>query len=138
MFVLPRLITVAVFTPPALPGFTAIPTAIPSQTVFCRPPGYGWANILGAISAPPKNRLTAWFVSVHSVLLDAVCDPEAGDKRSSLARLPLLPATTTMVSARPNVHDNGAHYQIQRLTLHLAAVAQLRVSPTALATEFPC
>ena len=42
-----------------------------------------------------------------------------------------------MVSARPNLHDNGAHYQIQRLTLHLAAAAQLRVSPIALAAEFP-
>jgi hypothetical protein len=56
---------------------------------------------------------------------------------SSLASLPLLPASFTRASARPNLLYNGAHYQIQRLTLHLAASVQLRVSPATLAAEFP-
>lgn len=88
MFVHPRLKTVAVFTPPALPGFFAIPTTIPGQTFFCQPPFDSCTGILDALQPRPKNCLTAWFISVHYVLLDAVCDPEAGDKHSSLARLP--------------------------------------------------
>src|SRR5688500_15216140 len=55
MFVHPRLTTVTVFTPPALPGFFAIPTAIPSLTVFCRPPSYSWTCFLGAVQAVAKN-----------------------------------------------------------------------------------
>src|SRR6266850_4019460 len=51
MFVHPRLKTVAVFTPPALPGFFAMPTAIPNQTLFCRSPFHGCTGILGALSA---------------------------------------------------------------------------------------
>jgi hypothetical protein len=49
-----------------------------------------------------------------------------------VASLPLLPASFTTASARPNLLYNGADYQIQRLTLHLAASVQLRVSPARL------
>ena len=66
------------------------------------------------------------------MLLDAVCDPGAVGWYSSLASLPLLPASFTTASARPNLPYNGADYQIQRLTLHLAASVQLHVSPTHL------
>src|SRR6267143_470666 len=137
MFVHPRLKTVAVFTPPALPGFFAIPTAIPNQTFFCRTPSYGCSGILGLFQPNTKNCLAAWFASAHSVLLDAVCDPGAVGKHSSLTFLPLLPASFTRASARPNLLYNGAYYQIQRLTLHLAASVQLRASPVSLAPEFP-
>src|SRR6266498_1468928 len=50
MFVHPRLKTVTVFTPPALPGFFAIPTVIPSQTSFCRPFLLRLFGILGLVS----------------------------------------------------------------------------------------
>jgi hypothetical protein len=137
MFVRSRLKTVAVFTPPALPGFLAMPTAIPNQTLFCRSPFHGCGGILGDCSALTKNCLAAWFASVHRVLLDAVCDPGMVSKYSSLAPLLLLPAASTIALAHPNFEHNGANYQIQRLTLHLAASAQLRVSPATLAAEFP-
>ena len=71
------------------------------------------------------------------MLLDAVCDPDAVGKYSSLACLPLLPAAFSRALARTNLLYNGANYQIQRLTLHLAASVQLRVSPAPLAAEFP-
>ena len=71
------------------------------------------------------------------MLLDAVCDPDAVGKHSSLACLPLLPAAFSRALARTNLLYNGANYQIQRLTLHLAASVQLRVSPAPLAAEFP-
>jgi hypothetical protein len=86
-----------------------------------------------ALSQPgAKNRLTAWLIPVHNVLLDAVCDPGAVGKYSSVTSLPLLPASFTTALARPNLLYNGANYQIQRLTLHLAAFVQLRVSPARL------
>ena len=71
------------------------------------------------------------------MLLDAVCDPGAVGKYSSVTSLPLLPASFTTALARPNLLYNGANYQIQRLTLHLSASAQLHVSPATLAAEFP-
>jgi hypothetical protein len=103
MFVHPRLKTVAAFTPPALPGFFAIPTAIPNQTLFCRPSSYSGLAYSALLQPHAKNRLVAWLASIHSVLLDAVCDPGAIDKYSSLASLPLLPASFTTASARPNL-----------------------------------
>jgi hypothetical protein len=84
-----------------------------------------------------KNCLAAWFVPTHRVLLDAVCDPDAVSKYLSLASLLLLPAAFSKALARTNLLYNGADYQIQRLTLHLAASVQLRVSPAPLAAEFP-
>src|SRR6266498_1515732 len=89
MFVHPRLKTVAVFTPPALPSFFVIPTAIPNQTLFCRPSSYRSLAYSALFQPHAKNRLAPWLVSV------------------------------------------------QRLTLHLAALVQLRVSPATLAAEFP-
>lgn len=138
MFVRSRLKTVAVFTPPALPGFSAMPTAIPNQTLFFLPFSLSRLfGILGDCSALTKNCLAAWLAPVHGVLLDAVCDPGMVSKYSSLAPLLLLPASSTIALAHPNFEHNGANYQIQRLTLHLAASAQLRVSPATLAAEFP-
>ena len=84
-----------------------------------------------------KVCLAAWFVPTHRVLLDAVCDPGAVSKYSSLAPLLLLPAAFSRALARTNLLYNGAYYQIQRLTLHLAASVQLRASPVTLAPEFP-
>lgn len=121
MFARSRLKTVAVFTPPALPGFIAIPTAIPNQTLFYRSPCTVVRYTRCAVQSLTKNCLAAWFTSVHCVLLDAVCDPGAVSKYSSLAPLLLLPASSPRSLARPNSEHNGAHYQIQRLTLHLAA-----------------
>ena len=56
---------------------------------------------------------------------------------SSLSPLLLLPAASTKASAHSHSEHNGANYQIQRLTLHLAAFVQLRASPATLAAEFP-
>src|SRR6266498_1218230 len=103
MFVHPRLKTVAVFTPPALPSFFVIPTAIPNQTLFCRPSSYSCLAYSALFQPHAKNRLAAWLVSVHSLLLDAVCDPGAVGKVSSLASLPLLPASFTRALARPDL-----------------------------------
>jgi hypothetical protein len=72
MFVRSRLKTVAVFTPPALPDFIAIPTAIPNQTLFCRSPFYSCSTYSVCFSRFTKNRLAAWLASAHGVLLDAV------------------------------------------------------------------
>jgi len=58
-------------------------------------------------------------------------------KYSSLAPLLLLPASSTKALAPSDSELNGANYQIQRLTLHLAASVQLHVSPVTLAAEFP-
>jgi len=60
MFVHPRLKTVAAFTPPALPGFFAIPTAIPNQTLFCRPSSYSGLAYSALLQPHTKNRLVAW------------------------------------------------------------------------------
>ena len=137
MFVHPRLNTVAVFTPSALPDFFARPTAIPYQLSFVAL----LLTVVAAYSVPfqpqAKNCLAAWFVPTHRVLLDAVCDPDAVSKYLSLASLLLLPASFSKALARTNLLYNGADYQIQRLTLHLAASVQLRVSPAPLAAEFP-
>ncbi len=137
MFVHPRLKTVAVFTPPALPGFFAIPTAIPNQTFVCRTPFHGCSGILDALSSAPRIVWPPGLFQLIVCALDAVCDPEVVSKYSSLAPLLLLPASSTRSLAHPNFEHNGANYQIQRLTLHLAASAQLRVSPVTLAAEFP-
>src|SRR5436853_5356083 len=103
MFVHPRLKTVAAFTPPALPGFFAIPTAIPNQTLFSRPSSYSGLAYSALLQPHAKNRLVAWLASIHSVLLDAVCDPRGGRQALVLASLPLLPASFTTASARPNL-----------------------------------
>jgi len=132
MFVRSRAKTVAVFTPPALPGFYAMPTAIPNQTLFCRSPFHGCPAYSVSFQPVTKNCLAAWLASVHCVLLDAVWDPGVVSKYSSVASLLLLPASSTKALAHSNSEDNGANYQIQRLTLHLAASVQLRVSPSVL------
>ena len=90
-----------------------------------------------AFSSAPRIGLAAWLASAHSVLLDAVSDPGVVGSCSSLTQLPLLPASSTRSSAHPNLEPNGANYQIQRLTLHLAASVQLHASPATLAAEFP-
>jgi len=137
MFVRPRLKTVAVFTPPALPGFPAIPTAIPNQTLVCRSPCTVVRHTRAAVQSPPR------IVWPPGLLLFTLCcsmlsaTPGVVCKYSSLAPLQLLPASSTKALAHPNSEHNGANYQIQRLTLHLAAFVQLRVSPTLLAAEFP-
>src|SRR6267142_3600914 len=93
MFVHPRLKTVAVFTPPALPGFFVIPTAIPNQTLFCRTPSHSCSGILGVRSAAHQElsgRLACFsslcaarcclrprcgrLVLVNSVLASVACD----------------------------------------------------------------
>ena len=137
MFVHPRLKTVAVFTPPALPSFFAMPTAIPNQTLFCRPSSYSCLAYSARFQPLAKNCLAAWLAPAHCVLLDAVCDPGVVGRYSSLVPLPLLPASSTKSSAHSNPENNGANYQIQRLTLHLAASVPLHVSPVTLAAEFP-
>src|SRR3970282_1743132 len=102
MFVHSRARTVEAFTPPALPGFIAIPASIPDHPSFCRPPCHRRIFILGTVQSGAKTGWPAWFVQVHNVLLDAVCDPGAVGNPSSLARLPLLPASITTSLARPN------------------------------------
>src|SRR5262249_21315372 len=102
MFVHPRSKTVAAFTRLALPSFIAIPTAIPSQTLFCRSSFLGCSTYSVLVQSCTKNYLAAWLTSVHRVLLDAVCDPGVVSKYSSLARLLLLPASSTMASAHSN------------------------------------
>jgi hypothetical protein len=137
MFVRSRLKTVAVFTPPALPGFFAKPTAIPNQTLFCRSPFHGCSPYSVTVQRSPR---IVWppgslqFMVCCSMLS---ATPGVVSKYSSLAPLLLLPASSTIALAHPNFEHNGANYQIQRLTLHLAASAQLRVSPATLAAEFP-
>jgi hypothetical protein len=137
MFVHPRLKTVTVFTQPALPGFFVIPTVIPNQTLLWCTPSHGCAPYSLRFQPRSKNCLAAWFAPAHRVLLDAVCDPGVVNKCSSLTPLLLLPASFSRALAHPNLLYNGAYYQIQRLTLHLAASVQLRVSPASLAAEFP-
>lgn len=132
MFARSRLKTVAAFAPPALPGFIAMPTAIPNQPLVCRSPFHSRPAYSLPVQPGTKNWLAAWLAFVHAVLLDAVCDPGVVSKCSSLAPLHLLPAASTTASAHPNSEHNGANYQIQRLTLHLAASVQLRASPNDL------
>src|SRR5690242_13984961 len=120
MFVHSRLKAVAVFTPPALPGFFAIPTAIPARLSFAVLLFTVVRHTQWRFSRSPKNCLTAWLAPVHCVLLDAVCDPGMVSKFSSLATLLLLPASSPRALAHPDSEHNGANYQIQRLTLRLA------------------
>ena len=54
-----------------------------------------------------------------------------------LTRLPLFACVSSHRIGSALLRVFEAYYRIQRLTLHLAAFAQLRVSPTALAAEFP-
>ena len=132
MFVHPRVKTVAAFAPRHYPASSLFRPPIPSQTLFCRPPSYSCATYSALSQLDAKNRMAAWLVPVHNVLLDAVCDPGTVGKYSSFAHLLLLPASFTTALARPNLLYNGANYQIQRLTLHLAASVQLHVSPAHL------
>lgn len=137
MFVRSRLKTVAVFTPPALPGFLAMPTAIPDQTLFCRSSCTVVRHTRCAVQSLTKNCLAAWLASAHRVLLDAVWDPGCGQHVLVSSDLLLLPASSTKSSAHPNSEHNGANYQIQRLTLHLAAFVHSVFLQTTLAPEFP-
>jgi len=72
MFARSRLKAVTVFAPPALPGFCAIPTAIPNQPLFCLSPFHGCAAYSLSPQSDLKNWLAAWLTFVHPVLLDAV------------------------------------------------------------------
>jgi hypothetical protein len=67
------------FALPALPGFIAIPAPDPRPVSFASLPITVGAAYSAGFSFPAKNLLwPAWLVLVHYVLLDAVCDPEAG------------------------------------------------------------
>ncbi len=54
MFVHPRPKAVAAFTPPALPGFIAIPTSIPDHPSFCFPPFHCRFAYSGPFSSTPR------------------------------------------------------------------------------------
>jgi hypothetical protein len=69
---------VAAFTPPALPGFLVIPAAIPWPPVLLPLSISLLWGILGVVQFATKTGGPAWFVQIHIVLLDAVCDPGVG------------------------------------------------------------
>src|SRR6266496_778334 len=116
MFVHPRLKTVAVFTPPALPGFFAIPTTIPNQTLFCRTPFHGCGVILGSLSASSQE-LSGRLVCSCSLCAARCCLRPRGGRLALVAGVPASVACGLHKSfGPPKSLYNGANYQIQRLT----------------------
>ena len=133
MFVHPRLKTVTVFTPPALPGFIAIPTAIPNQTSFCRPPSYcclAYSALFQSFSQESSGRLAC---PTSPCAARCCLRPRSGRQALVFSALASVACVLSKRLGPPFFSHNGAYYQIQRLTLHLAASAQLRVSPASLA-----
>jgi len=77
MFARSRAITVAAFTPSALPDFFAIPAAIPGRQpsvslLFTVVLTYSTRS-----DCEPRAFRPAWLILYHHVLLDAVYDPGA-------------------------------------------------------------
>ncbi len=78
MFLRSRSTAVGAFTPPALPGFLAIPAPIPKTSGPLSSSGLPCHDILGPLRSPDQEPSSlAWLIRWLNVLLDAVCDPGA-------------------------------------------------------------
>jgi len=130
---------VRAFTPPALPGFFATPALIPCQPSFdCLPFSVDQPYSGRPISLAQARSGRPWFVSLRSVLLDAVGDPGEGNIVSSGPPTFLLPAAVAKASAFPFALSSlGAYYRIQLLSLHLATSPQLLASDSGGWRSFP-
>lgn len=135
MFARSRVSTVRAFTPPALPGFTAIPALIPVQSPFGSLP-VTVACHTRSLTLEPRAYWPAWLILGHHVLLDAVCDPGTESSTRLSAPLPVACGPRESLS-RSHLFHFGANYRIQRLTLHLTTFPQLHASQLALGVEFP-
>ncbi len=78
MFARSRAKAVVAFTPPALPGFFAIPASIPPPVPSVSLPLKVALTYSVVFSRRPQELLwRAWLIPNHCLLLDAVCDPGA-------------------------------------------------------------
>ena len=95
----------AAFTPPALPGFFAIPAPIPVHPPFADLPFT--VALHTRVSPEPRAVWPAWFIHIHHVLLDAVCDPGSGGLSLVLAHASLWLAAHEMASDCPTSFISG-------------------------------
>ena len=129
MFVRPRPKTVKAFTPPALPGFFAIPAFIPVHSSFCNPPFQRWFAYSTSFSSMPRpSGLPGSFTFTMCCSMLSVT-PERKAITCHWRRGPCCLRLYQQNRPAQICHDFGADYQIQRLTLHLATFVQLRASP---------
>jgi hypothetical protein len=94
MFLLSRSSAVGSFTPPALPGFFAIPVPIPCEWPFVVLRVIVVSTYSAWLSLPCQEPSSlAWFILRLYVLLDAVCDPgaESGSRLLRASLCCLLP-----------------------------------------------
>jgi|SRR5580704_11612073 hypothetical protein len=137
MFVRSRLKTVAAFAPPALPGFFA-PGLHPrsgSFAVLLFKVGPAYSAPLSPSAKNLSDQPGSFTFTLCCSMLSAT--PERGVQRLSYRAVPFRLRPSQRFWPAQIHHDFGANYQIQRLTLHLATSAQLRVSQSALGAEFP-
>ena len=137
MFVHSRSKAVEAFTPPALPGFSAIPASIPSHPSFAAL-RFTVVRHTRQCSTPAKNLMASLVRSCSLCVARCCLRPRSGKPSLVSSAMAFVACVYHKGIGPPEFHhDNGANYQIQRLTLHLATSAQLRVSPPSLGVEFP-
>ena len=137
MFARSRAKAVEAFTPPALPGFFAIPTSIPPPAPSVSLPLKVALTYSVAFSHRSQELLwRAWLVPNHYCCSMPSATPGRNEKLVFSA-LHSVACGLHQSFSLPHVRYFGAHYRIQPLSFTSQPLHNSALLPPALGVEFP-